>query len=292
MKRKEFGPIVAELRKGQFDLSSGKVWSQQTLADKIGVSDRLIAALEQGTKSHLDAEILGKLAKAFQLTTLERREFFALAAGVANDDLMLHAPPPVALLAPLLAALAQLHQPAYLHDGLFDIVALNSHLLTFFATPDADTFQRKVTVRLNCLEGIFADESSARTTMNHHWRTMALRAVHLFRALSLRYRHTTYYKTLFRHLCALPNFSTIWAQTQQEDYDIYSHVQCDAHHHPDFGPVQYLVTRTTTITSYGNLYLTTFAPANPTTVAAFATMTQHQPATVREIAPWPNPYLL
>lgn len=102
MKRKEFGQIVAELRKGQFDLSSGKVWSQQTLADKIGVSDRLIAALEQGVKSHLDPELLGKLAKVFHLTTLERREFFALAAGVANDDLMLQAAPPTAILATLL----------------------------------------------------------------------------------------------------------------------------------------------------------------------------------------------
>lgn len=165
-------------------------------------------------------------------------------------------------------------------------------MLDFFPIPDADSLQRKATPGLNCLQGIFAKDSSTRTNMNQQWRMMVLRNVHRFRALSLRYRHTPYYKTLFRHLCGLPDFSAIWAQTQQEEHDFYSHVQLDAYHHPDFGSVQYLVTRTTTVTQYGNLHLTTLVPSNPTTLAVFAAMTQRQPATFRQIASWPNPHLL
>jgi transcriptional regulator with XRE-family HTH domain len=95
-----FGPIVASLRKNHFELTTGRSWSQKTLADRIGVSSRLIKSIEQGAKQSVDVETLTKLADAFQLTTLERREFFALAAGVTDQQLMPNPPPPDAILPP------------------------------------------------------------------------------------------------------------------------------------------------------------------------------------------------
>ena len=65
-----FGAIVAELRKGQFDIGTGKALTQQRLAQQLGVSPRLVEAIEQGSKSYLDADLLVKLADTFALTTL------------------------------------------------------------------------------------------------------------------------------------------------------------------------------------------------------------------------------
>jgi len=288
MNREQFGQIVAELRKSQFELTTGKAWSQQILADKIGVSTRLIAALEQGSKSYLDPETLCKLANAFHLTALERREFFALATGVENEYLTLHPHSPTAILSPLVAALGELQQPGYLHDGLFDMIALNAPMLAFLGLTDVPVAPRGVSV--NCLIGLFAEDSPTRTLMQQHWQTTALRKVYRFRALSLRYRHTACFKNLFQQLCRLPHFSTLWMQTQQEDLDFYSHVHLSDYDHAALGQVKYVITRTTTITPYGNLYLATLTPASAHTLAAFSALVKQQDA-VGQIAPWPNPCL-
>ncbi len=286
---KAFGPIVAELRKGQFDVTTGKVLTQQRLAQKIGASPRLIEAIEQGNKSYLDAEILVKLADAFALTTLERREFFALATGVPEQHLTLHSYPPATILSPLLAILGELQQPAYLHDDFLDIVAFNAPFSAFWGIANIDHIRPQKTI--NTLHGIFADVSPARTILSQMWHTIALRNVCLFRALSLRYRHTVYFKDLFQQLCRLPNFSTMWMYTQHEDQDFYSHVQISAYNHTMLGQVKYMVTRTTTVTPHGNLYVAVLAPASSNTQTIFSELAQPRQALVRQVVPWPNPYM-
>jgi transcriptional regulator with XRE-family HTH domain len=288
MNRKQFGQIIATLRKSQFDLITGKSWSQQVLADKIGVSDRLIAALEQGAKSYFEPEILGKLASAFSLTTMERREFFALAVGIEGEDLTLHPHLPTTILTPLIEALGALQQPAYLYDGMFDVIALNAAMKAFLGLVDLPMAQARTDA--NCLAGLFAAASPTRSLLQQHWQTTALYKVYHFRALSLRYRHTDYFKGLFQQLCRLPNFSTMWMQTQHEKLDFYSHIQVNAYRHAALGAIKYLVTRTTTVTPYGNLYLATLAPANGQTVSAFSTLAEQQ-GIIRPLVTWPNPEL-
>ncbi|MEZ4869814.1 MAG: helix-turn-helix transcriptional regulator [Caldilineaceae bacterium] len=281
---------MATLRKSQFDLATGKVWRQQTLADQIGVSPRQIEAIEQGAKSYLEPDILAKLANVFRLTTLERREFFALAAGVTAEALMLQPLAPAAILTPLLATLGVLQQPAYLHDGFFNIIALNSPMRAFFGIDQAYLTQLKDQAGANYLYALFAPASPLRTVLQHYWQPTARRAVARFRAFSLRYRPTDYFSQLFHQLCALPDFTALWQQTQQETDDLYSHVQVDEYCHPRWGEVRYLLTRTTTVTTYGNLYLVTLAPANANTLAAFATPATDQEV-VEPLSPWPNPCL-
>ena len=84
MHRATFGKIVAALRKERFDPIQGRTWTQKHLAQTAGLSERLIANIERGDKVNLEGDILAGLANAFSLTTLERREFFALAIEIGD----------------------------------------------------------------------------------------------------------------------------------------------------------------------------------------------------------------
>ena len=86
MNRKDFGRLIAALRKEHFDPVAGKVWSQKVLAQKTNLSSKIIVNLERGVKVNLDETTLIQLADAFSLTPLERQEFFAAAktGGVKN----------------------------------------------------------------------------------------------------------------------------------------------------------------------------------------------------------------
>lgn len=285
-----FGPIIASLRKNHFELTTGRTWSQKTVAERIGVSPRLIENIEQGEKQHIDKEILGKLADAFQLTTLERREFFALAVDVSSQQLMPNPPPPDAILPPLLEMVRRLRQPAYLHDNLFNIIALNGLLLAFFNVADHDVTHLKNRVGTNYLHVLFAKSSPIRSLLSRHWHSLALRAVYRFRALSLRYRHTASFQALFDQLCHLPDFKAIWLQTQHDSQDFYSQLDLDEYTHALWGQLQYILTRTTTVTTYGNLYLVTLAPACVQSATTFSTLAV-QPGMVKQLAHWPNPDL-
>jgi hypothetical protein len=183
-----------------------------------------------------------------------------------------------------------LRQPAYLHDNLFNIVALNSAMMTFYNVTDQALAHLQNSVGINYLQVLFAKASPIRALLPRHWRALALRAVYRFRALSLRYRHTPSFQTLFRQLCHLPDFNAIWLQTQQDALDFYSQVHLDEYTHTLFGQIHYILTRTNTITAYGNLYLVTLAPACAQSESAFSTMAA-QSVTVRRLVHWPNPDL-
>ena len=88
MEHKAFGQIVTALRKEQIDFASGHSWSQHRLADETGLTLRIVGKIERGEQARLDREILEGLAQAFQLTSFERREFFAMASEVADASLV------------------------------------------------------------------------------------------------------------------------------------------------------------------------------------------------------------
>lgn len=75
MNRKEFGQLLATLRK---DMG----WTQFQLAELVEIDEAVISQVERGVKKHYEPELLFSLANAFQLTTLERREFFLAASGL------------------------------------------------------------------------------------------------------------------------------------------------------------------------------------------------------------------
>lgn len=88
MKHAEFGKVVAVLRKEQISFHSGQNWSQQDLASETGLSSRIVGRIERGEQARLDGEMLSSLARAFNFTSLERREFFAMASEVADREIV------------------------------------------------------------------------------------------------------------------------------------------------------------------------------------------------------------
>ena len=75
MNRKQFGELVATLRQ---DLGL----TQFELAEYSELDDAVISQIERGVKKHFEPDLLFQLVNAFQLTTLERREFLLAASGL------------------------------------------------------------------------------------------------------------------------------------------------------------------------------------------------------------------
>src|SRR5512134_1831882 len=81
MKRNEFGELIAALRQ---DFG----WTQASLSEFAQVEEAVISQIERGVKKHFEPELLFSLGNAFQLTTLERREFFLAASGLDQKQIV------------------------------------------------------------------------------------------------------------------------------------------------------------------------------------------------------------
>src|SRR5215212_3464983 len=81
MKRREFGKLVAALRQ---DMG----WSQFELAEFSQLDNAVISQIERGVKKFFEPSLLFCLANAFQLTTMERREFIFAASGLDEDQIV------------------------------------------------------------------------------------------------------------------------------------------------------------------------------------------------------------
>ena len=88
MEHQAFGKIVAALRKEQINFTNGNRWNQTDLAEETGLTPSLVGRIERGQQARLDGEILTQLARAFNLTSLERREFFAMASEVTDKEIV------------------------------------------------------------------------------------------------------------------------------------------------------------------------------------------------------------
>ena len=81
MNRRQFGELVAALRQ---DLG----WTQFQLAEYAELDDAVVSQIERGVKKYFEPELLFQLVNAFQLTTLERREFLLAASGLDQKQIV------------------------------------------------------------------------------------------------------------------------------------------------------------------------------------------------------------
>ncbi|MFN8489279.1 MAG: hypothetical protein U0350_16980 [Caldilineaceae bacterium] len=238
---------------------------------------------------NLDATTLIQLADAFGLTTLERQEFFAAANSVEDSAIVLPTQKPESVRRELLDVLQQLQHPALLHDPFYDIIGINALATRFYHISNQWLTAAPHQVgRFNLLTLLFAAESPFRMSLPQVWSKVALFAIHQFRLMSLRYRHTSYFKQLFATLCRYPAFHTLWAETQYHPHDFYSHLKTYMYDHPEFHQVHYTVTKTVTLTNAGQLYLSVLAPNSPLTAACFTRLAQQTERAVYALAEWPK----
>ncbi len=290
MHRATFGKIVAALRKERFDPVQGRTWTQKHLAQTAGLSERLIANIERGDKVNLEGDILGGLANAFLLTTLERREFFALATEIGADQTVMPSHDPQKIREQVFTVIEGLHTPGFVYDDYFDIVAANNGSLALHGIQGAWLQQMAVDYgTANFMHVIFAPDSPMRRSMARNWHGLAGGNMSQFRAMSLRHRHTARFRALFARLCALPDFYALWsATTQQAQGDFASRMRIHAYPHPELGALFYSVFAVSSYSFANYLHVTALLALDDQTAAVFAELHTRRPRHIVQLADWPR----
>src|SRR5262245_46128826 len=126
MNHKEFGQLIAALRKEHFD-EEGNRLTQAKLAEKVQQADLLsplneiiLGKIERGERAMLEERTLLNLADSLELTIGERREFFLAAMGLDNRQIYPAQKPPPEILASVIQMLADIQLPALLVDNYLD----------------------------------------------------------------------------------------------------------------------------------------------------------------------------
>ena len=293
MEHETFGRIVAALRKEQINLSNGHSWSQQDLADETGLTQRIVSKIERGRQARLDGGILRELARAFNLTSLERREFFAMASEVADSEIVRTDLCNEEVFAQVWALLDALCAPAFLLDPFADVVGVNRALLAFHNISIAELQSFKTTaVGINNLALLLASDTPLRRVLGHGWRPIALANVQQWRVATLRYRHTPRFQQLFASLSTYPDFRMLWAAGSDSEHVIEdcSRLRRCIYNHSVHGAVAYTVFTNVSLSAFGEIYLCSFVPQDLATAVLFQELAGENNHAL-PLTPWPNPGL-
>jgi transcriptional regulator with XRE-family HTH domain len=293
MNRRDFGELVAALRQ---DLG----WTQFQLAEYSEQDGAVISQIERGVKRTFDPDLLFCLANAFQLTTLERKEFIFAASGLDEKQIVRQPTEGVTtdvfddkkILERIIRLTGQLRIPAFICDVFSDVIAANYMMIAFYDVPpellqDAARIPGGFnTTRLN-----FGRNMLARTQVTDNWDTYALNSMRTFRENSLRYRAHPYFKYLiknFRNPSDYPFFDRFWklVSSMEQDRDVtIDHMQ---YNHNKFGPLNYIASTSAVVTSFGNLFLIQNLPLDEYTEQVFAELKLKAGLGVARFATWPE----
>lgn len=293
MNRKQFGELVAALRQ---DLG----WTQFQLAETANVDVAVVSQTERGVKKYFEPELLFSLANAFQLTTLERREFVLAASGLDQKQIVRQPSASMAtdvfnirrVLDKMVELTGQVRLPAFLGDVYGDVIAANNIILSFFKLPpefikQADRIPAGYsTVRFN-----FGKDLVARSHIVDNWDRYALYSMRTFRENSLRYRAQPYFKYLmkiFRNQHEYPLFERYWKMVSSNEQDKEITTDHFSYPHQEFGEIRYISSSTVSITSFGELYLIQYLPLDQNTSQVFEQLAQEAGQGVTTFAPWPE----
>ncbi|MDE0076180.1 MAG: helix-turn-helix domain-containing protein [Caldilineaceae bacterium] len=289
-----FGKVVASLRKEQTNFRNGQNWSQQDLANESGLTPRIVGRIERGEQARLDGGVLGTLAKAFNLTSLERREFFAMASEVTGQEIVREDLCDNEVFTEVWELLNGLCAPAFLTNPFSDIVGVNRSLLLFHGI-NIQVLQafRSTAVGVNNLGLLFEPNTPLKQVLGYGWRSIAHANVQQWRVATLRYRHTDRFRQLFTALSAFTDFRMMWAAGNDAEYAIEdcSRLRSCIYKHGVHGSVAYTVFVNISLSASGDLYLCTFVPHNSDTATLFQKLAGDDNGAVH-ISQWPNPKLM
>lgn len=294
MDHKTFGKIVAALRKEKISFTTGNSWNQTDLAEETGLTPSLVGRIERGQQARLDGEILTQLARAFNLTSLERREFFAMASEVADKEIVRADLCNEEVFEQVWALLDSLQTPAFLMDPFGDIIGTNRSLIAFHNINITKLQSANSTsAGVNNLALLLSPVSSLRQMLGHAWQSITLNNVQQWRTMTLRYRHTPRFQQMFAALSTFPDFRMLWAagNNHERAIDDCSRLRSYIYTHGAHGPVAYTVFTNMSLSSYGDLYLSTLVPQDHVTAELFQDLADKD-RHVLSFTPWPNPGLI
>jgi hypothetical protein len=288
----EFGELVEALRKEHVDddgSGSRCPWTPRMLGEKSGLGVEAIENIESGEHRHLLPVELTNLARALNLTSRERREFFFISSGIADEDAARNQSDAEAVLSSQLAIMREIRLPCFLIDVFSNIVAANGGIAELFGIgPETLRAASAQPAGFNLLRVIFDKEQlSFRTIVGPDWMTYARHNLQYSRVLSLRYRHTKKFQDIYRELLKLPDFDTFWRKACQDEVDHYSTSWRYEYNHPRFGSLSYYTASSVTLTGHGELSLAVYLPAKTRTAEIFAQLVRDRDL-VQCLAHWPN----
>ena len=294
MDHKTFGKIVATLRKEQVNFRSGHGWKQQDLADHAGLTSRIVGRIERGSQARLDAETLQALADSFDLTSLERREFFAMACEVMDNKIVRRDACGEDVFRDVWKLLEELCVPAFITDPFGNLIGANRCIMAFHGL-DLETLQVvKVKYKsINNLALILDSNTPMRQVLGHSWHEIALANLQQWRATTLRYRHTSRFREIMSSLSTCPEFGVLWAEhnSQERAIDDCSRLRRCVYTHGLHGPVGYTVFTSTSLTENGDLYLSSSVPQTMFTTNLFQELANKNKGAV-PLSSWPDPSLV
>ena len=294
MNRKEFGKLVAALRKSRPN-SHGQPTTQSQLAESTGISQQVLGNIERGGKVALEPEFLLSLARVLNLSTRERREFFLAAIGIQEDNIPANQPEASLVFDELFNSLAQIALPAFLVDAYDDIVAANNSILRLFEfSQDLISMAPTMPGGYNVIRFVFSKESRFNALLGKQHEKYLMQSIRFFRAISLPNRATPYYQYLLKSFqtdrkMALFNqyFQRDLVENQTDDF--YFEGERFQMNYPALGELDFYSPPLSPIsTSKGNLYLITYIPASPATTQACALLATLSGLGARRLAPWPE----
>ncbi len=274
MNRKDFGELVAALRQ---DLNL----TQFQLAENSGLDNAVISQIERGVKKYFEPELLFQLANAFQLTTLERREFLLATSGLDQKEMVRQ--PSAAMstdvfnvrkaLDKMVELTGQVRLPAFLADVYGDVIAANNIILLFFKVPPKYVEEASQTPGgYNTSRVNFGKDLVARSNVIDNWDRYALNSMRTFRENSLRYRAHPYFKYLmkiFRNRNEYPLFERYWKMVSSAEQDKEASIDYFSYRHNEVGLIKYISSAIISITSFGELFLTEYLPLDENTSQVF-----------------------
>ena len=296
MNRKQFGELVAALRQ---DFG----WTQFQLAEYAELDDAVISQIERGVKKHFEPEHLFQLVNAFQLTTLERREFLLAASGLDQKQIVRQPSAATATdvfnvrraLDKMIELTEQVRLPAFLVDVYGDVIAANNMILSFFKVPVQYLEQvDKIPGGYNTARFNFSKDLVARSHVIDNWDQYALSSMRSFLENSLRYRAQPYFKYLmkiFRNRNEYPLFERYWKMVSSNEQDKEASTDHFSYRHDEFGQIKYISSPTVSITSFGELFLIPYLPLDQSTSQVFEQLAQQAGQGITRFAPWPEKHM-
>ncbi|NPA30672.1 MAG: hypothetical protein GXO37_01575 [Chloroflexi bacterium] len=299
----EFGKLIRELRKA-LQTRLGRSVTQADLERMCGFVGRgrrgIVGRLERGELHCMDEEVLVALADVFNLTRLERREFFLAANGVSTAKIYQYpgAPSPEREIEQIIQNMRRVPLPVMITDVFADVVAINRALARLYNMEDQfASLTRSSRMLPNVLYFLFHPRFRFREMFRREedWRNLLVADVQFFRRSTLQYRSELYWQYLmYRFMDSNEDpemrrlFIHFWSLAEVERSRDGNTTRFYDLRHPKLGNLRYTAIVSEEVTSRGNLYVITHIPVDDITRRTFdALLRRDKGSEWLRVAPWP-----
>lgn len=265
--RKQIGYSQAELGDKLKSLSNGQ-WHIQKPSN-------FISQVERGLKRGLSLEELFLFVKALELTLQEQREFVLAAHGLTAWNQGISKASKRQLLKQSRDFVQQQLNPSYISDQYLNVLYANTAWLNLLDLP-TDFSNQKLgdDIAYNLMMIVFADSNEKqRDALGEKKREILYHHIYSYRAYTMRYRHTQYYRNLHAELLKHQEFEHYWKasfhrmpmiseSTKSLTLNAYRHSFRDQE-------IAYVCHTSALLSPYGELYTTLYTPNDEDTIETF-----------------------